>query len=270
MLLKNLFSYKNIRNLLLFSALVGANVAPQKRDDKKSYKYTIGLRIVTYLSLYNKSDKLIGRTVLTNALYDRRILDQLKDYLNNHEDLINDIDRVEMIGINHAGFMINTDIFEYGVYPLESFKAEKINFDYESGPFHWRQNQVTSSTTEWSFQSYFWGISNSKDDVTYSESDFQKELTDNANYPQVKNFDWKCKYNHETKRCTNFDIISEKSLDLVILGFEKINFPEESLNQIKLFKKEFPLYDPQIVQKFEVENRNFEEAYSWFTNIVVK
>jgi len=221
------------------------------------------------MSLYDSKGKTLGRRILTTSLYDNRIIDQIKDYLNNHEDIIQNIEVVEMVGINETAFMINTDIFEYGAYPMESFQAENINFPFESGPFRWRQDQSTSSTTEWTNQSYLWGVRNYQKDIDYSESDFQKALSDNPDFPKVKEFNWKCNYDEENQRCTNFDIITEKSYDLLILGYEKITFPEALLNEFRKFKNESMLYDPQIMQKFQVETKNFEEAITWFNRTII-
>ncbi|ORX35500.1 hypothetical protein BCR36DRAFT_375837 [Piromyces finnis] len=87
-------------------------------------------------------------------------MDQIKEYLNNNNDIIKNIDAVEIIGANHAAFLINNNI--------------------QICTFHWTKEQHTSSTVEWSSKSYLWGVRNHKDSVTYSESDFQKDINTNA------------------------------------------------------------------------------------------
>jgi len=257
---------------LLYSILVCAkpNLPKRQNEEEKKYIYIIGQRTLSYLSLYNKDGNLLGRRVLTSSLYESKIMDQIKDYLNNNEEIIKNTDVVELIGANHAGFLINDDLFEYGAYPMESLKNEN-SYNYESGPFHWRQNQSTSSTTEWSKQSYLWGQKNYHKDITYSESDFQKAINNNSTaFQQVKKFNWKCNYDEEKKRCTNFDSIIDKSYDLLIMGLTKITMPENLVNEYRKFKEEAKLFDPQILRKFEVQNKNFENAINWFNSTITE
>ncbi|ORX50035.1 hypothetical protein BCR36DRAFT_583637 [Piromyces finnis] len=270
MLLKNLFSLKNTGLLFLLSSLVGATNVQKREEEEEEikYYYTIGQRTLSYLSFYDKDGKTIGRRVLTQPLYNNKIMDQIKDYLNNNDDIIKKTDVVEIIGINHASFLINHDIFEYGAYPIESLKAD-TSFNYEAGSFRWRQNQSTSSTTEWSSQSYLWGVKNHQDSITYTESDFQKAINANAtDFPQLKELNWKCNYDAEKKRCTNFDIIQDKSYDLLIMGLNEITMPDYLIQEYVKFKNEASLYDPQILKKFNVENPNFESTINWFNSTI--
>ncbi|ORX56654.1 hypothetical protein BCR36DRAFT_402626 [Piromyces finnis] len=271
MLLKKLFSFKGLGLTLFLSSLVKTkpNIHKRYEEDEEDYYYTIGQRTISYLSLYNKNGEILGRRVLTNSLYNNRIMDQIKDYLINNDNIINKIDVVEIIGINHPAFLINYDIFEYGAYPMESLKFNTSS-NYEVGPFRWNLNQsAISSTVEWSSQSYLWGVKNHQDSITYSESDFQKALDERAiDFSQIKKLDWKCEYDKEKKRCTNFDIIKDKSYDLLILGLSEITMPDYLIKEYTKFKSEANLYDPQILKKFNVENPNFESTINWFNSTI--
>ncbi|ORX42311.1 L domain-like protein [Piromyces finnis] len=246
----------------------------KEEEEEVKYYYIILQRTLSYLSFYDKNGNTIGRRVLTEPLYNNKIMDQIKEYLNNNNDIIKNIDAVEIIGANHAAFLINNniqmyDLFEYGVYPMESLKAE-TSFNYEVGTFHWTKEQHTSSTVEWSSKSYLWGVRNHKDSVTYSESDFQKDINTNASdFPQFNEFNWKCDYDIRKKRCNNFDLVREKSYDLVIMGLTEITMiPDYSIQEYIKFKSESSLYDPQIIKKFNVENPNIESTIKWFNSTI--